>query len=65
MRHLLQAWVATLETFALEVIYGRRRAPFLRFTLFLLSKVFNLLVKIRRRLGIQPRRNRTHPHDFP
>lgn len=51
MRETLQNWIEDAETFVLEVIFGRRkgkRAALTRGVLFLLSKVFQLGVKLRR-----------------
>lgn len=51
MRETLRTWLENIETFALEVILGQRkgkRAAALLSVLFVLSKVFAVLVKIRR-----------------
>ncbi len=51
MREGFRAWTETIETFILEVIIGQRRgAPVtvLRAWLFLLSKVFQAAVQVRR-----------------
>jgi tetraacyldisaccharide 4'-kinase len=51
MRETLQIWRENVETFVLEVILSERRgkrATLLRGVLFLLSKIFALLVKTRR-----------------
>src|SRR5579864_5617505 len=51
MREKLRVWTETFETFILEVIFEERRgtiAGFTRTGLFLLSKLFQLLVKTRR-----------------
>ena len=51
MRELFRAWAENLETFVLEVIFDERhgtRASIVRGLLFALSKVFGLLVKVRR-----------------
>jgi tetraacyldisaccharide 4'-kinase len=51
MRELFRAWAENLETFVLEVIFDERRgtrASIVRGLLFALSKVFGLLIKIRR-----------------
>jgi tetraacyldisaccharide 4'-kinase len=53
MRETLRAWTETVETFVLEVIQGERRgklAAVSRLLLLVLSKVFQLAVKIRRLL---------------
>lgn len=53
MRDRLRAWMESLETFVLEVIFEQRRgkrAAALRGVLFALSKVFALAVKVRRKL---------------
>lgn len=50
MREIIQAWTESTETFVLEVIFGQRRgkrAAALRSVLFLLSKVFEGIVKLR------------------
>jgi tetraacyldisaccharide 4'-kinase len=50
MREAIRAWTENLETFALEVIFEQRhgkRAALLRSILFVLSKVFGLIVKAR------------------
>lgn len=51
MRETLQAWVESFETFVLEVIFDQRRgkrAAIVRSILFGLSKVFELIVILRR-----------------
>ncbi len=51
MRDTIRAWTEAIETFVLEVILEERRgkaADFVRLVLFLLSKVFLLIVKFRR-----------------
>jgi len=51
MRETLQVWQETLETFVLEVILEERpgkRASIVRFVLAMLSRVFAVLVKVRR-----------------
>src|SRR2546423_10438107 len=51
MREQIRIWTETVETFVLEVITGQRRdkkAAVVRFGLFLCSKVFHVLIKIRR-----------------
>src|SRR5579884_1406931 len=51
MREKLRAWTESVETFVLEVIFEERRgtvAELTRAGLFLLSKLFQLLVKTRR-----------------
>ena len=51
MRDTLRAWTEAVETFVLQVILEERRdkaAVVARFLLFLLSKVFLVLVKLRR-----------------
>ncbi len=51
MRDTIRAWTEAIETFVLEVILEERRgraADFVRLLLFLLSKVFLLIVKFRR-----------------
>ena len=51
MRDTIRAWTEAIETFVLEVILGERRgkrAAIVRFLLFLLSKVFLVIVKLRR-----------------
>src|SRR5271155_4014945 len=51
MREKFQVWAESLETFVLEVIFGERhdfKARFTRSVLFGLSKVFQVLIKIRR-----------------
>jgi tetraacyldisaccharide 4'-kinase len=51
MREALRAWTERVETFVLEVILEERpgkRAAMVRFALFLLSKVFHLIIKARR-----------------
>lgn len=53
MRDRLRAWLESLETFVLEVIFEQRRgkrAAVLRGVLFALSKLFALAVKVRRKL---------------
>lgn len=53
MRDQLRAWMESLETFVLEVIFEQRRgkrAAVLRGLLFVLSKGFALAVKVRRKL---------------
>ncbi|MBM3841321.1 MAG: tetraacyldisaccharide 4'-kinase [Verrucomicrobia bacterium] len=50
MREQFRAWTENLETFVLEVIFEQRRgkrAAIVRFTLFLLSKLFQVAVKLR------------------
>ena len=50
MRESFRAWTEELETFVLEVIFEQRRgkrAAIARSTLFLLSKVFEIAVKLR------------------
>ena len=50
MRETLRAWTEAVETFGLEVIFEQRRgklATLVRSLLYLLSKVFQVLVKIR------------------
>ena len=50
MREAVRAWTENLETFVLEVIFEERRgkrASLARGTLFLLSKIFQVLVKAR------------------
>jgi len=52
MRERIRIWTENVETFVLEVITEQRRdrkAAVVRFCLFLLSKVFAVAVKIRRR----------------
>ncbi len=51
MREAIQSWIENTETFVLEVIFEQRkgkRAALLRFVLFCLSKVFELIIKLRR-----------------
>lgn len=51
MREQIRAWTESFETFVLEVIFEQRkgkRAALTRWLLYLLSKVFELLVKLRR-----------------
>lgn len=51
MRETFRGWIESAETFVLEVIFERRRgkrAAILRSTLFVLSKVFEAAVKLRR-----------------
>lgn len=51
MRELFRSWAETFETFILEVIFGERRgwrASMTRGFLFVLSKVFELVIKLRR-----------------
>ena len=51
MRDTIRAWTEAIETFVLEVILEERRgkrAAIVRFLLFLLSKVFLVIVKLRR-----------------
>jgi len=51
MREKLRVWAETLETFFLEVVFEERhdyKARFTRSVLFGLSKVFQVLIKIRR-----------------
>ncbi len=51
MREQFRAWIETLETFVLEVIFEERRgkrAALLRAGLFLLSKIFAVAIKVRR-----------------
>lgn len=51
MRDTIRAWTEAFETFVLEVILEERRgkaADFVRLALFLLSKIFLLVVKLRR-----------------
>ena len=51
MREKLRAWTESVETFVLEVIFEERRGTIAEFTragLFLLSKLFQVLVKTRR-----------------
>jgi len=53
MRERIQAWIESLETFALDVIFERRhgkRAALLRSTLYILSRIFLLVIKLRRLL---------------
>jgi len=53
MREQFRIWTETVETFVLEVITGERRdkkAAVVRFGLFLLSKVFHVIIKLRRLL---------------
>ncbi len=51
MRETLRAWTEATETFVLEVIFEQRhgkRAAMVRTALFLLSKVFQVIIKLRR-----------------
>lgn len=51
MRERLRFWTETIETFVLEVIFEERhdfKARFARGTLFLLSKIFQVIIKLRR-----------------
>ena len=51
MRETFRAWMETTETFFLEVIFEQRRgklATLLRGVLFGLSKIFEVIVKLRR-----------------
>ncbi|MDA7916118.1 tetraacyldisaccharide 4'-kinase [Verrucomicrobia bacterium] len=51
MREAFQVWLENAETFVLEVIFEQRkgkRAALLRFVLFCLSKVFEVIIKLRR-----------------
>ena len=51
MREKFRVWAESLETFALEVIFGERRdtkAVLMRAVLFGSSKVFQVAVKLRR-----------------
>ena len=51
MREKFRVWAESLETFALEVIFGERRdtkAVLMRAILFGSSKVFQVAVKLRR-----------------
>ncbi|MBI2927879.1 MAG: tetraacyldisaccharide 4'-kinase [Verrucomicrobia bacterium] len=51
MREAIRVWIENLETFVLEVIFEQRkgkRATFMRGLLFALSKLFQVLVKLRR-----------------
>src|SRR5579863_10472192 len=51
MREKIRVWIETLETFVLEVIFDERhdfKARLMRGTLFGGSKIFTILVKIRR-----------------
>ena len=53
MRKQLQVWAESLETFALEVIFGERhdfKANVTRVLLSTLSRLFHIGVDIRRRL---------------
>ena len=53
MRDRIRAWTESTETFVLEVILGERRgkrAALLRLSLFTLSKLFALIIKLRRLL---------------
>jgi len=53
MRNLFRKWIENLETFALEVVFEEKpgkRAELLRSLLYVLSKVFDVGVKIRRYL---------------
>ena len=51
MREQIRAWTEAFETFVLEVIFEQRRgkrAALMRTSLWLLSKIFQVLVKLRR-----------------
>ena len=51
MREQIRNWIENFETFVLEVIFEQRkgkRAAIMRGFLFMLSKVFEGLVKLRR-----------------
>src|SRR6476659_3463863 len=51
MREQIRAWTEAFETFVLEVIFGERRgkrAALMRTSLWFLSKIFQVLVKLRR-----------------
>jgi tetraacyldisaccharide 4'-kinase len=51
MREQIRIWTEAIETFGLEVITGQRRdkkAAVVRFGLFLVSKAFHVLIKVRR-----------------
>jgi tetraacyldisaccharide 4'-kinase len=51
MRERFRAWIETIETFALEVIFEERhdfKARFTRVILFGSSKIFQVIIKIRR-----------------
>ena len=51
MRERFRTWTESLETFILEVIFeerGGKRAALIRSFLYLLSKIFQVLIKIRR-----------------
>lgn len=51
MREQIRAWTEAFETFVLEVIFGQRkgkRAALMRAGLYVLSKIFQVLVKLRR-----------------
>ncbi len=51
MREQIRIWTEAVETFALEVISGQRRdkkAAVMRFLLFIFSKVFHVVIKLRR-----------------
>ena len=51
MREEIRAWTESFETFVLEVIFEQRkgkRAAFTRGLLYVLSKIFEVLVKLRR-----------------
>ena len=51
MRATLRGWTGALEMFVLEVILEKRRgkgAAFVRFVLLCMSKIFLVLVKLRR-----------------
>ena len=53
MREIIQAWVEATETFVLEVIFEQRKGPraaLVRNGLFLLSKVYEAVIKLRRLL---------------
>src|SRR6185369_7922784 len=53
MREQIRAWTEAFETFVLEVIFGQRkgkRAALMRAGLYVLSKIFQVLVKLRRLL---------------
>ncbi len=53
MRETVRAWMEATETFVLEVIFGQRRgkrAATVRGVLFAMSRVFEVLVRIRRLL---------------
>ena len=63
MRQTLRAWAETLETFVLEVIFEERhdfKARLMRASLFGLSKVFQVAIKVRRWLyNVRILRDRT------